>query len=506
MTDEKATAMTQEQASAQAQPEPATTTIEETTPTMQRRRHFARQLEQFGDATALVLNDGQTISYQKLAHLADHFAQNFVRFDVWPQQICALQCRNNLTSVVAYLSCLRHQRPLLLLDPALPKTQVDALIQRLEIAALISEQGEMTRVSTTAFRARADLALLLSTSGSTGSPKSVMLSQVNLQANALSISQYLPMLASDTAISALPLHYSYGLSVLNSHLLIGAKIVLTDYSVMNKEFWQLMNQHQVTSLAGVPFSYQMLKTLRFERLPLPAIRYLTQAGGKLTSELTHYVQQLSQQRQIPVFLMYGQTEATARIAYLPAEFLPRHADCIGTAIPGGELLLREPQDRTIIDKELTTGELCYRGANVMLGYASNSAELRANLQLDELATGDLAERLPNGFYRILGRLNRMVKLQGKRWTLDHVEAMFGTQSLKVVCTGRDDLLIVAVIDTNAASDTPSKVTQYLQQQLHLHPSLFKVVLLRDIPYTSSGKVHYQAIFNLACGGNADAAS
>jgi long-chain acyl-CoA synthetase len=505
MTDEKAKAMVNIQSETQHHAT-SSSTSEDVAPTMQRRRHFARQLEQFGEATALVLNDGQTISYQKLAKLADHFAQNFVRFDVWPQQICALQCRNNLTSVVAYLSCLRHQRPLLLLDPTLPQAQIDELVQRLEIAALINDQGEMTRVSSTAFRARTDLALLLSTSGSTGSPKSVMLSQVNLQANAQSISQYLPMRATDTAISSLPLHYSYGLSVFNSHLLNGAKMVLTDYSVMNKEFWLLMNQHQVNSLAGVPFSYQMLKTLRFERLPLPSLRYMTQAGGKLSAELIHYVQQLSLQRRIPIYLMYGQTEATARIAYLAPDSLANYADCIGMAIPGGELLLRDQQDRSLIEKDLTTGELCYRGANVMLGYATNAAELRATTPIEELATGDLAERLPNGFYRIVGRLNRLLKLQGKRWTLDHLETTFSRHGIKTVCTGRDDLLVVAAIDPNVASDAPAKVSLYLQQDLHLHPSLFKVVLLRDIPYTSSGKVHYQAIFNLASGGGADAPS
>jgi long-chain acyl-CoA synthetase len=473
-------------------------------PTVQRRRHFVRQLEQFGDATALVLNGGQCISYQTLAHLADHFAQNFVRFDVRPHQICALQCRNNLTTVVAYLSCLRHQRPLLLLDPALPKAQLEQLVKRLEIVALIYEQGEMSRISTSAFRARTDLALLLSTSGSTGSPKSVMLSPVNLQANARSICEYLPMLATDTAITSLPLHYSYGLSVLNSHLLLGAKVVLTDYSVMNKEFWQLVNLHQVSSLAGVPFSYQMLKTLRFERLPLPALRYLTQAGGKLTPELTSYLQQLSAERPCPIFLMYGQTEATARIAFLPPEHLTRHAECIGHAIPGGELLLRDPVERTLIDQALTPGELCYRGANVMLGYATNASELRTTHQLDELSTGDLAERLPNGLFRIVGRLNRMLKIQGKRWTLDHLETTLNSQGLKVICTGRDDLIVVAAIDQNANSEAPTQISSYLQQQLHLHPTLFKVLLLRDIPYTSTGKIHYQAIFNLACGGAVDA--
>lgn len=115
----------------------------------QRRKHFARNLEQFGERTALILNDGQPISYRTLANLADHFAQHFVRLDVGQHQICALKCRNNLTSVVAYLSCLRHQRPLMLLDPLIPEKQLEHLINSLEIAALIDEQGEMTRVNET---------------------------------------------------------------------------------------------------------------------------------------------------------------------------------------------------------------------------------------------------------------------------------------------------------------------------------------------------------------------
>lgn len=471
----------------------------------QRRQHFARRLEQFGDATALILSDNQAISYQKLAQLADHFAQNFVQFDVRPHQICALLCRNNLTSIVAYLSSLRHQRPLLLLDPTLPSTQLTELIKRLEIVAIIDEKGEMTRVSASAFCARADLAIMLSTSGSTGSPKSVMLSQMNLQGNAVSISQYLPILTTDTAITSLPIHHSYGLSILNSHLLLGASIVVTDYSLMNKEFWLLVNKHQVSSLAGVPFSYQMLKKLCFERFPLPALRYLTQAGGQLTSELITYLKQLQLQRQIPVFVMYGQTEATARIAYLAPEYLSQYPDCIGNAIPGGVLFLRDPQDGNLLEEPQTTGELCYRGNNIMLGYATDTNELRATKVLDELATGDLAERLPNGLYRIVGRLNRLLKIHGKRFALAHVESILGYQGIKAICTGRDDLLIVAVIDPNVDSEAPAKTAVYLHQQLHLQPSLFKVLLLRDIPYTSSGKIHYQAIFNLTNGNYKDAA-
>lgn len=461
--------------------------------------HFAKNLERFGEQTALLLSDGTEVSYLKLAQLADHFAQRFVQFDVWPQQVCALQCRNNLTTVVAYLCCLRHQRPLLLLDPNLPQVQLEQLIRQLEIAVVIDDLGTMRRVSASAFRARPDLALLLSTSGSTGNPKSVMLSLENLHSNALAISRYLPLQMSDVAITALPLHYSYGLSVLNSHILCGATTLLTDYSVINKEFWQLMRDFSVTSLAGVPFSYKMLKTLRFERLPLPALRYLTQAGGPLGDDLRHYVQQLSQEKHLPIYLMYGQTEATARIAWLRPEYLFEHADCIGEAIPGGSLLLRDLQTREIINQVDTEGELVYQGPNVMLGYAQNSSDLRTSDKIAELATGDLAKQLPNGLFKITGRIKRMLKIHGKRIQLDQLEQLLQREHWQTICTGRDDLLVVAVIDHNAESTAASSAAEYLTQQLMIHPSLCKVVLVRDIPYTSNGKIHYQALMQMAFG-------
>jgi len=461
--------------------------------------HFAKNLQRFGEQTALLLPDGTAISYLKLAQLADHFAQRFVQFDVWPQQVCALLCRNNLTTVVAYLCCLRHQRPLVLLDANLPQSQLDPLIRQLEIAVLIDDLGTMRRVSASAFRARPDLALLLSTSGSTGDPKSVMLSLDNLHSNALAISRYLPLQMSDVAITALPLHYSYGLSVLNSHLLCGATVLLTDYSVMNKEFWQLMRDFAVNSLAGVPFSYKMLKTLRFERLPLPALRYMTQAGGPLSDDLRQYVQLLAEQKQIPVYLMYGQTEATARIAWLRPEYLADHADCIGEPIPGGALLLRDVESRTEITEANLEGELVYQGPNVMLGYAQNSADLRSNDKMAELATGDLAILRPNGSFQITGRLKRMLKIQGKRWQLDQLETLLQRERWSTVCTGRDDLLVVAVIDANAESTAAAAVSDYLHTTLLLHPSLFKVLLVRDVPYTNNGKVHYHALLRIATG-------
>ncbi|KKL01080.1 thioesterase [Rheinheimera mesophila] len=461
------------------------------------RVSFAHRLEQFGDAIALRLPDNSTISYQQLAKLADEYSTTLHNI-VPDQALLALRFSSTLSAVVAYLAALRSGKALLLLAPDLGDSQTLALIERLQIAAVIQASGDIQRTGFS-HQVRSDCALLLSTSGSSGSPKSVMLSLANLEANARAICAYLPIEATDTAITALPLHYSYGLSVLNSHLFKGASILLTEALLMSKDFWQQTRDFHISSLPGVPFSYQLYRQLRLERMPRPALRYLTQAGGKLNSSLTDYVQQLSSTLQKPVYLMYGQTEATARIAYLPPELLQQHADCIGVAIPEGELLLRDPVSKALITEDFKEGELCYRGPNVMLGYASSAADLSSNTALTELSTGDLAERLPNGLYRIVGRLSRFLKLQGKRLQLDHLEQQLAIFTDPVCCAGTDDLLVVAY--TSPSSDSAEQLQHYLRDQLQLHPALFKLLQLDTLPVLANGKADYQTLLKLAMEAN-----
>jgi long-chain acyl-CoA synthetase len=454
---------------------------------------FAHRLELFGDAIALRLPDNSTISYLQLAKLADQYSTTLNKV-VPAHSLLALHFSSTLSAVVAYLAALRSGKALLLLAPDLADSQTLALVERLHIAALIQSSGE---IQLTAYqqKVRPDCALLLSTSGSSGSPKSVMLSLQNIEANARAICDYLPIESTDTAITALPLHYSYGLSVLNSHLYQGASILLTEAPLMSKEFWQQTRDFNITSLQGVPFSYQLYRQLRLERMPRPALRYLTQAGGKLNSSLTDYVQQLSSTLQKPVYLMYGQTEATARIAYLPPKLIQQYADCIGKPIPGGELLLRDPGTKHLITADFTEGELCYRGPNVMLGYASCADDLTSTGVLTELSTGDLAERLPNGLYRIVGRLSRFLKIQGKRLQLDHLEQQLSVLTDPVCCAGTDDLLVVAY--TQQEPELTEQIQQVLREQLQLHPALYKVLQLSALPVLSNGKPDYQALLQLA---------
>ena len=165
-----------------------------------------------------------------------------------------------------------------------------------------------------------ELALLLSTSGTTGSPKLVRLSYNNLLSNAFSISEYLGLDSNEIAISSLPMNYSFGLSIINSHLFVGGSVVMTTESITQRGFWDLFKNFKVTSLSGVPYTFDILKKFRLLNAELPSLKMLTQAGGKLSNELIEHFSQFSNNKGIQFFVMYGQTEGTARLSYLNPKF------------------------------------------------------------------------------------------------------------------------------------------------------------------------------------------
>lgn len=243
-----------------------------------------------------------------------------------------------------------------------------------------------------------DLAVLLSTSGTTGSPKLVKLSYKNLQSNAESISEYLNITGRERAITSLPVSYSYGLSVINSHLLKKASVICTNKSLVMRDFWNVFNKYKCTSFSGVPYSYQMLKRLKFDQLDLPSLKTMTQAGGRLGEELIEYFLNTACTKGYKFFVMYGQTEATARIAYVPFEKLKDKIGSVGIPIPGGKMGIKNNGG------ESQSGELIYEGANVMMGYAQCRTDLSKGDELNGvLCTGDIAFTDVDGYYYISGR-------------------------------------------------------------------------------------------------------
>ncbi|WP_113907264.1 AMP-binding protein [Aliidiomarina celeris] len=415
--------------------------------------------------------------------------------------LAALCFETSIDAVVNYLAALRSETPLLVIDPDLPVAQQEALYAKLGVSVALAGLA-IVPVARWPFKHKLQksseklhyAAVLLSTSGSSGSPKSVMLSRQNLLANTDSILRYLPIRSDDCAITTLPLHYSFGLSVLNTHLAVGARMVLTTHPMMSREFWQQVREHQVSSLSGVPFHFEMLKMLRLERMELPAIRYLTQAGGRLDPKLVSHFANVAEQQDWQFYVMYGQTEATARMAYVPHDQIQHYPDIIGQAIPGGrfeihDFELADVNSESVITEPLREGELWYFGDNVMLGYAEQPSDWQqGHFPRKSLATGDIACYTEQGMVKITGRLSRFIKVRGKRVQLDHLEQQLSALGSKVYCCGNDDVLFVAHV--NEEHGLSEQISSVLRAELLLHPTLFNVVQLETLPTLSSGKVDY----------------
>ena len=291
-----------------------------------------------------------------------------------------------------------------------------------------------------------DLSLLLPTSGSTGSPKLVRHSYRNIEANADNVMCLFELDGSEKAMAILPMHYTMGLSVIASHLLAGSTLLLSGRSLLDKGFWVMLKE--ATSFTGVPYSYEILTKMRFTRLDLPNLKVITQGGGKLPEDMFKMLAQYAHDNGKKFIATYGQTECTARMAFLPAELATTKTCSIGFAEPGGKLSIVDKEGIESFEGE-AEGEMVYRGENVTLGYATCLEDL---LKGDEnhgvMRTGDLARRDADGCYYIIGRLKRFLKIYGLRIGLDEVEQMVKAEfNTDCYCKGDDEKLVMLV--TNA---------------------------------------------------------
>ena len=393
-----------------------------------------------------------------------------------------LLCDNRLPDLALYLACLRRGHVPLLLALQTPPEQLAALQLRYQPQWMAVEGEPMAQPGAMPAALHPDLALLLSTSGTTGSPRLVRLTRRALEANAVSIATYLGLGAQERAITTLPMHYSYGLSVINSHLSVGATLVLNTDSVFSREFLQRLHDHCVTSLAGVPYTYQMLHRTDFFKHDLPALRTLTQAGGRLDAKLTRIVAEHAQVHGRRFFVMYGQTEACARISYVPPEHLLRKIGAIGVPIPGGAL-----------EVDPDNSELIYHGPNVMLGYAEQREDLaRGDDCQGRLPTGDLGRVDAEGFYYITGRLKRFIKVSGNRIGLDEVEqALQSLLQVPMAVGGTDDRLVVWVEGNDP--DLLARVREQVRKQYAIHPTMTRLQLVQQLPLLPTGKKDYAAL-------------
>ncbi|MCY7325350.1 MAG: AMP-binding protein, partial [Microbacteriaceae bacterium] len=413
------------------------------------------------------------------------------------RRLVMIAAANALEPIVTYLAALEGGHPVLFVSGGEDDASLAhraAFTERFspDVVAHYGPQGWILEERNPGSRHtfHRELAVLGSTSGSTGSPKLVRLSFDNVRSNAASIAEYLRLGPSDRAATTLPLQYCYGLSVVNSHLLAGASVVLTERSVTDGEFWQEASAHRITSFAGVPYTFEMLEASGFAERSVPSLRYLTQAGGRLAPEMVRRFARLGEERGFELFVMYGQTEATARMAYLPPELIAAAAGTIGRPIPGGRFRI----DAGAMDAaDGSEGELVYEGPNVMLGYAETPEDFELGRTAHELRTGDLARRRDDGLYEIVGRMSRFVKIFGLRVDLDRIEGLLADEGIEVRVASADERLLLFATSDRTARRARERVAALVGVPIHA----IGAYAVEQFPRTSSGKPDTAALVRFA---------
>ena len=461
-------------------------------------------LNKFKENIAVIEESGKEISYDEICTLSEQ-----LKGYLPSRSLVFNLCSNTLGSLVGYITFLNNRVVPLMVDANLDIKLLKNLIETyspeylwLPSSKVANFCGYDVVYSSCEYclvkmnlhvnkRLHEDLALLLTTSGSTGSFKLVRQSYVNVQSNMDAIARYLDLTSTERAITTLPMNYTYGLSIINSHLLVGATLILTEKTLMQKDFWTQLKEFKATSFGGVPYTYEMLDKLRFFRMNLPYLKTMTQAGGRLPLALHEKFAKYALDNDKNFVVMYGQTEATARMSYLPQEKSLEKAGSIGIAIPGGEFSL-EGEDGQKITQPNVAGELVYKGDNVTLGYAESREDLaKGDERNGVLHTGDMAKFDEDGFYYIVGRKKRFLKIFGNRVNLDETEQLIKTEfkELDCACCGIDDCMYIFVDSQNKVDE----ILHFISQKTGINHSAFKVKSIEKIPRNESGKVLYPSL-------------
>lgn len=443
------------------------------------------------------------VTYQKLEAQGDALAERLEK-----RCLVFIICTGTIGSLLGYTACLRyHIVPLMLaetIDPGLLENLIETYhpqfiwrpeeIQEEESEKCVYRSYGYSLMKTEYKEAPEfdeNLALLLTTSGSTGSQKLVRISYENLESNTNSIVKYLEINQDERAVLALPMSYTYGLSIINTHLAAGGSLMLTTKKVIQKGFWNFFRQYKATSFSAVPHTYDVLDKMHFFQMELPSLRTMTQAGGKLSRNLQEQYGTYAKERGIRFVVMYGQTEATARISYLPYKECLNKTGSIGIAIPDGKLSIWDESGEEVKEPNVQ-GELVYKGKNVTLGYAKSMEDLKNG---DErggiLRTGDMGYFDEDGYFYVCGRRDRYRKIYGNRVSLDEIENLVrtGLSIEETACVGIDEKVYIYVTETEKTEE----IRQYLSKTMNLNKNVFHVRVLDAIPRNDSGKILYKKL-------------
>jgi long-chain acyl-CoA synthetase len=445
-----------------------------------------------GERIALSDDQGLAMSYRMVFDKLEEFrTSHFVEAN----ELVILILSREIDSILAYLGVLSSGASLIIAPEDMSPNAVNELRAAYRPNAILGSASEIKKLGMVPTKTWGEIGrveikegvkapaiqqqVLMSTSGSSGSPKQVRLTEGHLAANARDIATALGIVSDDVALTQLPLSYSYGLSVLNSHLWAGAHVVCSSIGVVSSGFVQFLEAQNISSLVGVPFTYQMYTKIGiYERLP-KSVRYLTQAGGAMKREVVSEVATALSKSSVGFFSMYGQTEATARIAILHSSLALDYPDSVGLPVPSGSVE---------IGTENHSDELVFFGPNTMLGYSLNREDLSdPDACLGYLQTGDLAE-IRDGLIFIKGRIKRIAKINGMRVNLAEIEQSLSKFAPTAVVEQSDKLLVVS----EAPQEQLVQVGELLKA-LGFQDRDFKLTRVDELPKLHSGKVNLAAL-------------
>lgn len=435
---------------------------------------------------------GVSLSFGETYRRADRLSK------IIPSGLSLLAVKDRLAFALTYVSALRSQNPVLVIDPDISDDALSKIADEFKPSSIVSDErlifsswekvqpyGIPVYKNPVAYGGDIypELASLMPTSGSTGSPKCVRVSYANVLASAKAISGYLEVEPSRVLITSLPLHYTYGLSLLHVAIWSGVPLVLSEHSTLTSEFWRDFLEYRATDFSGVPFQYEMLMRSGLPERVMEQMICMTQAGGKLPVEKTRFFLEKAAEHGIKFFTMYGQTEATPRIAYVPPSSAMSKLGSAGKPIPGGTIAINKAS------KLDAFGEVIFSGPNVCLGYAFSAEDLSLPDQFcGVLQTGDIGYLDEDGFLFLTGRASRDIKVSGKRVNLDQLEQGLSVLTGESVVLGVDETIVIVSVQMDQ-----STIWDYVRKQTTLHPSKISLVTVQELPRLSSGKVNYQQL-------------
>ena len=339
------------------------------------------------------------------------------------------------------------------------------------------------------------LSMLLTTSGSTGSPKLVRHKYGNLEANAANVAKVFSWTVEENGICDLPMNYTMGLNVINSYLVIGASVLMVKANLMDPDFWSFIKENEGTSFCGVPFSYEVMRRVGFDKMDLPKLYTLAEGGGKLTDKMFKWIAAFCKNSGKRFCATFGTSETSARLAFLNPALALEKIGSIGKPIPNGEMFLL---DEVKNEDGSATGELGYRGPNVTMGYALCREDLLKDDEFcGEYHTGDIAKRDAEGYYFIIGRKGRFLKLFGLRVSLDETERILKTQypASDFVCTGDDKRMNIFT----TSGELKDQIVPFISEKTNIHNSAFKLYVIDEIPRNEYGKVKFAVLEEIVTG-------